>query len=161
MTTRRGKERPGDFECIDPVLGALLPLDAAGVLDGDDAERVAAHVEACAACAENARAMRALESMRPEELEGTRLAPLARRRSLLPSPASLVAAASVVVAFAFLVAWQRARDVVLVSEVRLLRAEVARLEARSEALLAALEGGGAGRRVVPVAGVRFAQPPNF
>jgi len=159
------------FACIDRALGDSVALLHAGLLEPTETAQAEAHLAACHACAADARVFgaldRALASLTPEEAEVASLEPaIDRGRSgrarLIPSTGVLLAVATLVVAFALLVSWQRTRDRALLSEVYTLRERVARVERRDLAADAAAADEATERRpVVPIVGARFASPPNF
>src|SRR5689334_1241875 len=90
------------FECVDPDVGEQLPFYVEGRLTGDERRIVAAHLQACARCAEDEAplrdAMRAIASLRadPEPLAALDL-PVARRarRPLLFAGAAALAALAI------------------------------------------------------------------
>src|SRR5262245_4442422 len=48
----------GQFECIDPEIGEMLPAHAEAARGGADRQLFSMHLEACARCAEEERLMR-------------------------------------------------------------------------------------------------------
>ncbi|HZR81759.1 MAG TPA: hypothetical protein VFD92_11725 [Candidatus Binatia bacterium] len=172
LRSRGGARRGGarDFACIDPVVGERLALLSAGLVDGAEAKLLTAHVAACHACADDARVLDALvsaaRSLPDEAAEPAVVAHddgggARRSATLLGRPSTIVAVAGFVAAIALVVGWQRARDGVLVAEIRALRAQIAQVEHETRMPVSA--GGEPSDRqpVIPIANVRFPSPPNL
>jgi hypothetical protein len=127
--------------CVDPVMGDLLVEHASDRLGPPERARFEAHLETCAACSEQLAPMRrllvAIGSPAGDEGDLASLSPSARR-SLLGGAPALLAIAAVVAALLLGLAWQRARDVVVVREIRDLEARLTHLEAQNDEILRAL-----------------------
>lgn len=154
------------LECIDSEIGELLPFHAEGVLSAADRQLFAAHLLACARCADEERLMRdvarGIASLRaaPDRAAAVDLGarPRPRRRRVLLLAAVAATAALLLVRLGTSRRSddpQRAR-----AGVHALEARVHQLEAQN-ALLARHVAREPGRPESPLAGIPIASPPNF
>jgi hypothetical protein len=127
--------------CVDPMMGDLLVEHASERLGAPERARFEAHLETCLACSEQLAPMRrllaAIGSPSDDEGDLASLSPSAPR-SLLGGAPALLAIAAVVAALLLGLAWQRARDVVVVREIRDLEARLTHLEEQNDEILRAL-----------------------
>jgi anti-sigma factor RsiW len=159
-------DRLGQFQCIDPEVGELLPFHVGGGLPADDRALVAAHLQACLRCAEDARLMTGvvagIASLRahPEPAAAASPAPAAQRR-----PRLLIAVAASAAVIAALALWSRGQGrehaAVRVAEAQALEARVEHLEAQNASLSRAIARERAGAMSPPFAGIPIAAPPNL
>lgn len=129
-------------ECVDPEVGELLVDHASGRLGPAERARFGAHLECCLACSEQLapmrRLLRAIGTLSPDDADALDLAP--RRSSLFGGAAALIAVAAAVALLVVGLAWQRARDVAVVREMRDLEARLTRLEQQGDEILRAVDG---------------------
>jgi len=128
-------------QCVDPLVGELLVDHARGTLAPVDRARFDAHLECCLACSDQLAPMKrlldAIGSLPPNDYD---LLPIAARRtSLFGGASALVAVAAVVALLVLGLAWQRARDVAVVREMRDLDNRLTRLEQQGDEILRAVD----------------------
>jgi len=154
-----------DLRCVDPQLGELLPFHAAGSLGHADRTLFAAHLQACARCAQEEHLMRELARgiaslrARPDPAAALPAAPHPRGRRLLLGGALAAVAALLVLA---VVAWTGAPSATrLTADVRVLESRIAQLEEHETVLAQAVADAHRTLGVSPLVGVPIASPPNF
>jgi hypothetical protein len=129
-------------ECVDPAVGELLVDHASGRLGATDRARFDAHLDCCLACREQLvpmeRLLRAIGTLSADDVDAAD--PAARRPSLFGGAPAIVAVAAAVALLVVALAWQRARDVAVVREMRDLEARLTRLEEQSDEILRAVGG---------------------
>jgi hypothetical protein len=150
-------------QCVDPALGELLVDHASGRLAPPERARFEAHLACCLACSDQLapmhRLLQAIGSLSPDDadLPGD---PPPRRPSLFGGAPALLAVAATVALLALGLAWQRARDVAVVHEIRDLEARLARLERQGDEILRAVDEDRSPESPVRAA-YTFVVPPNL
>lgn len=156
----------GQFECVDPEIGEMLPSHARGTLGASDRPVFSAHLKACARCAEEELLMRevarGIASLRlhPDPGAAVEAGPDVRR---VPVKVVLAAALGVAAALALWLATGpgSAPPVIAAAEVRALEARVHHLEAQNAMLAHAVAQDRSRSETWPLAGIPIASPPNL
>jgi len=176
MTRRHDPESDGTkdatagfdrLECIDPEVGELLPFHAEGTLDAGDRPLFAAHLKACARCAEEAQLMREVaRGIASLRVQPDRAAALGSAPRPGGTSAKLLIAAvlGVAAALALWLAAGRAGDDVQgpsIADVRALEARLHHLEAQNARLAHAVAQERSRGVTVPLVGIPIAAPPNL
>lgn len=153
------------FECIDPEIGEMLPAHAEGTLGGADRQLFAAHLKACARCADEERVMRevarGIASLRVHPDPAAAAEPSVgggRSRSALLLAAAIGAAA---VLAGWLVTGPTAAPDTAVADVHALAARVQHLESQNAVLARSIAQERARFASSPLAGIPIASPPNL
>lgn len=129
-----------ESQCVDPALGNLLVEHASDRLRPPERARFEAHLATCSACSEQLAPMRRLVAAIGAPVDEDDLDSLSppAGRNLLGGAPGLLAIAAVVAALLLGLAWQRARDVVVVREMRDLEARLTHVEQQNDEILRAL-----------------------
>ena len=129
-------------QCVDPVVGELLVDHARGTLAPVDRARFVAHLECCLACSDQLVPMkRLLDAIGSLPANDDDLMPIAppRRTSIFGGASALVAVAAAAALLVLGLAWQRARDVAVVHQMRDLDNRLTRLEQQGDEILRAVD----------------------
>lgn len=154
------------LECIDPEVGELLPFHANGTLGGADRQLVAAHLKACARCAEEEQLMRevarGIANLRLHPDPAASLAiTTTRRRGTRVWVATAIGIAAALAAWLAGTSRDAQAPAVAVADVRALEARVHHLESQNAALARTIAQERAHGDGLPLASIPIASPPNL
>jgi hypothetical protein len=174
MSTGSGRNHPlegamasaGQFECVDPEVGELLGLHAQNQLEGADRRLFAAHLQACARCAQEERVMREVAlgiaslRMRPHPAAALPIGVSARPQSRTLRIAAVGAVAALLVVLLALSS-RSTPDAQVAASTQALEARIQHLESQNAVLARTVATERARREASPLAGIPIAAPPNF